>query len=158
MHGCGNFAYEPAYAFRSAMTAGNILVPGNAQGRLSTADPDTEGAVRRTVAVYRKLRPFMVGDFYPLFPHSESDAAWFGYQFHRPDLNAGAVILFRREKSPDSSQQVPLRVIDPKSRYDLSFEDTPDRRTVPGSLMSALPVKIPAAPGSVILYYSPRKR
>lgn len=158
MHGCGNFAYEPAYAFRSAMTAGNILVPGNAQGRLSTADPDTEGAVRRTVAVYRKLRPFMVGDFYPLFPHSESDAAWFGYQFHRPDLDAGAVILFRREKSPDSSQQVPLRAIDAKSRYDVSFEDAPDRRTVPGSLMSALPVEISAAPGSAIVYYSSRKR
>ena len=156
MHGCGNFACEPAYAFRSAMTAGNILVPGNARGRLSTADPDTEEAVRRTVAIYRKLRPFMVGDFYPLFPHSESDAAWFGYQFHRPDLNAGVVILFRRDKSPDVTRQVRLHAIDPKRSYDIRFEDTPEQRTSRGSLMSALPVEIPAAPGSAIIYYKPR--
>ena len=156
MHGCGNFACEPAYAFRSAMTAGNILVPGNARGRLSTADPDTEEAVRRTVAIYRKLRPFMVGDFYPLFPHSESDAAWFGYQFHRPDLNAGVVILFRRDKSPDVTRQVRLHAIDPKRSYDIRFEDTPEQRTARGSAMSALPVEIPAAPGSAIIYYKPR--
>jgi alpha-galactosidase len=157
MHGCGNFAYEPAYAFRSAMTAGNILAPGNPQGRLSTADADTEEAVRRTVAIYRKLRPFMVGDFYPLFPHSASDAAWFGYQFHRPDLNAGAVILFRREKSPDPAQKLRLQGIDPKRSYEVSFEELPDRRSMPGSGLSALPVEIPAAPGSAILYYCPAK-
>ena len=138
------------------MTAGNILVPGNARGRLSTADPDTEEAVRRTVAIYRKLRPFMVGDFYPLFPHSESDAAWFGYQFHRPDLNAGVVILFRRDKSPDVTRQVRLHAIDPKRSYDIRFEDTPEQRTARGSAMSALPVEIPAAPGSAIIYYKPR--
>ena len=158
MHGCGNFAYEPAYAFRSAMTAGNILVPGNAQGRLSTADADTEEVVRRTVAIYRKLRPFMVGDFYPLFSHSESGAVWFGYQFHRPDLNAGAVILFRREKSPEAAQPVRLHDIDPKRSYEVSFEDTPEKRRVVGKVLSALPVEIPAVPGSAIMYYAPRKR
>jgi hypothetical protein len=156
MHGCGNFAYEPSYAFRSAMTAGNILAPGNAQGRLSTADPDTEAAVRRTVAIYRKLRPYMVGDFYPLFPHSESEEAWFGYQFHRPDLKAGAAILFRRGKSNSTTMALPLRATERKKRYEVSFEDTPEKRTVRGAELSALTVEIPAAPGSAILYYRVR--
>ena len=34
MHGCGDFAYEPSYAFRSATTtAGNILIAGNPQSQ-----------------------------------------------------------------------------------------------------------------------------
>jgi hypothetical protein len=59
------------------------------------------------VAIYRKLRPYMVGDFYPLFPHSDSEEVWFGYQFDRPDLKAGAAILFRRGKSKDTKMAVP---------------------------------------------------
>jgi alpha-galactosidase len=157
MHGCGNFAYEPAYAFRSAMTAGNILAPGNAQGRLSTADPATEAAVRRTVAIYRKLRPYMVGDFYPLCPHNDSEEVWFGYQFHRSDLDAGAAILFRRDKSKDAKMPVLLHAVAPKRAYAVSFEDTPETRTLSGNALSALPVEIPGAPGSAIVYYHARR-
>jgi alpha-galactosidase len=156
MHGCGNFAYEPSYDFRSAMTAGNILAPGNPQGRLSTADADTVEAVQRTVAIYRKLRPYMVGDFYPLFLHSDSEEVWFGYQFDRPDLKAGAAILFRRGKSKDTKMAVPLHGLDAKRNYEVSFEDTPDKTTVPGATLSALPVEIPASPGSAIVYYRAR--
>ena len=156
MHGCGNFAYEPSYVFRSAMTSGNILVPGNAQGRLSTADADTEDTVRKTVAIYRKLRPYMTGDFYPLFLHRESEEAWFGYQFHRPDLKAGVAVLFRREKSRDSTMAVALRALEAKRSYEVSFEDTPEKQKLPGARLSALPVAIPSAPGTAIVYYRAR--
>jgi alpha-galactosidase len=157
MHGCGNFAYEPTYAFRSAMTAGNILCPCNKEGRFSLIDADTEESVRRTVAIYRKLRPFMVGDFYPLFPHSESDAAWFGYQFHRPDLKAGAAILFRRDKSPNAGRFVALHAVDLKPRYEVTYEDSPERRTMLGIDLFTLPVEIPSAPGSAIVYYREKR-
>jgi len=157
MHGCGNFAYEPTYAFRSAMTAGNILGVCNPQGRFSTTDADAADAVRRTVAIYHKLRPFMVGDFYPLFPHSQSDAVWFGYQFHRPDLNAGVAIVFRREKNQESTRAVPLQGIDAKRTYEASFEDTLEKTTVPGNQLSALPLEIPGAPGSAIVYYRSKR-
>ncbi len=153
MHGCGNFAYEPSYAFRSAMTSGNILAPGNNQGRLSTADADTAADVQRTVAIYRKLRPFMLGDFYPLFPHSPSEEAWFGYQFHRADQNAGVAILFRREKCKESKQTVALQGIKARRRYEVSFEDTPGKQTMTGAELLALPVEIASAPGSAILFY-----
>jgi alpha-galactosidase len=153
MHGCGNFAYEPSYAFRSAMTAGNILAVGNTAGRFSTTDPETEQSVQRTVGIYRKLRPCMIGDFYPLFPHSSREEMWFGYQFHRSDLKAGVAILFRREKSKDGKMPVPLQALDAKRRYEVSFEDTPERQTMPGATLSALPVEIPSAPGSAIVYY-----
>jgi len=158
MHGCGAFACEPDYVFRSAMTAGNILVHSNKNGVLSAADPDTADAVKRTVAIYRKLRPYMTGDFYPLFPHDASEAVWYGYQFHRPDLNAGIAVIFRREKSADPAKVIELRDIDPKLMYEVTFEDTPGRKLVSGRDLSALEVKVPTAPGSAIVYYRRVKR
>jgi len=64
-------------------------VAGNAEGRLSTADRDTAESVRKTVAIYKKLRPYMVGDFYPLLPHDESESVWYGYQFDNPGGGKG---------------------------------------------------------------------
>jgi hypothetical protein len=37
--------------------------------------------------------------------------------------------------------------------FEVSFEDTPERQTVPGATLSALPVEIPSAPGSTMVYY-----
>ncbi|MBN1420858.1 MAG: alpha-galactosidase, partial [Planctomycetes bacterium] len=64
MHGCGNFGLEPGYVFRSGMTTGNILCVGDDKGHLSTANRETEAAVERTVAIYRTVRPYFLGDFY----------------------------------------------------------------------------------------------
>jgi len=157
LHGCGNFAYEPSYVFRSAMTAGNILAHSNARGLLDTADPDTADAVKRTVAIFKKLRPYMLGDFYPLFPHDASEDVWYGYQFHRPDLDAGVAIIFRREKSAESKKPVQLQGIDPKARYAIGCEDSQQSKSVQGKAMPSFAVEIPSAPGSAILYYRRQK-
>ena len=45
---------------------------------------------------------------------------------------------------------VPLRGLDARRNYEVSFEDTPDKTTVPGATLSALPVEILASPGSAI--------
>jgi hypothetical protein len=37
--------------------------------------------------------------------------------------------------------------------FEVSFEDTLEQQTVPGATLSALPVEIPSAPGSTIVYY-----
>ena len=153
MHGCGNFAYEPDYAFRSAMTAGNILAHSNTKGRLSTADPDTADAVRRTAAIYKKLRPYMLGDFYPLFPHSASEESWYGYQFHRTDMQAGMAVVFRRTKCAETTMPVKLNDVDPTAKYEITYEDTTDKAVVSAAGMSLCQVKIESAPGSAILYY-----
>jgi len=153
MHGCGNFGLEPSYVFRSEMTAGNVLVAGNAKGQLSTGAPDSAELVKKTVAIYRKLRPYMIGDFYPLFAHDESESVWYGYQFDNPRLNAGYAIVFRREKSADSAKSIALRGIDGKATYEITYEDVPGKKTLKGSELSALKVDIPSAPGSAIVYY-----
>jgi alpha-galactosidase len=150
LHGCGNFGYEPSYVFRSEMTAGNILAN-------NTSAPDSADAVKRTVAAFNRVRPYMLGDFHPLFPHDASETAWYGYQFHRPDLDAGVAIIFRREKSGDATQTVHMHGLDPKRTYDVIFEDTGEKRTVTGAQLSSLNVEIPAVPGSVLLLYRASK-
>jgi alpha-galactosidase len=151
LHGCGDFDYEPSYAFRSAMTAGNILCA-------NTSAPDTAEAVKRTVAAYSKVRPYMLGDFYPLFPHRASEQVWYGYQFHRPDLDAGIALLFRREKCHQALAHVRLKGIDPQADYKTSFQDREHTKIERGRRLAALRVEVPSAPGSLLLCYQKVKR
>ncbi|HOD49367.1 MAG TPA: alpha-galactosidase [Candidatus Hydrogenedentes bacterium] len=148
LHGCGNFGLEPAYLFRSAMTTGNILTD-------SPAAPGAgkELAVQRTVAIYNKLRPFMLGDFYPLFAHLADESVWYGFQFHRPDLDAGFALLFRRENSPYLQAELSLKGLNAEKLYVVTYEDRPESEEVSGKALSAYPVSVPEAPGSAILYY-----
>lgn len=146
LHGCAAFGLEPSYAFRSAMTPGNILVPG-------ISIPDSEQAIKQTVAVYQKVRPYMLGDFYPLFPHKPDNNLWFGYQFHRNDKDAGIAILFRREKNPEPEKAVALKGLLPEVTYEVSFEGSEDRQVIKGKELADFKVQIPDAPGSVIVFY-----
>jgi alpha-galactosidase len=76
---------------------------------------------------YKRIRPLLSGDFYPLTPCSLEEA-WIGYQFHRVDWDKGFVLLFRRSKThqvvyPASDTfRLSLRGLDPQSRYRLHFE------------------------------------
>jgi hypothetical protein len=146
MHGCGNFGYEPAYAFRSAMTAGNILCS-------KLYDPGAAEAVKRTVALYHRVRPLMLGDFYPLLPESADEDRWFGWQYHRADTDAGFVLLFRREKCPDSSLTVAIRAVARDGQYRLDLVDAGATKQSNGQALAALTVTVPTAPGSALVFY-----
>ena len=152
-HACGTFGYEPSYTFRSGMCGGNIVIGVNAEGHLGTADAESNEAARRTTAIYRKIRPYLTGDFYPLFPHDAGDAVWFGYQFHQPGNDAGMAILFRRERSTESEQAVPLREIKTGATYAVSFEDASEKLKLRGKELAGFKVQIPSAPGTAIVYY-----
>jgi len=146
LHGCAAFGLEPSYAFRSAMTGGNILVP-------NITMPDHEQAIKQTVAVCKKVRPFMLGDFYPIFPHKPDNNLWFGYQFHRNDMNSGIAILFRREKNAESEKAVQLKGLNPDSAYEVFFEGSEKRQLAKGKELADFKVQIVEAPGSIVLYY-----
>ncbi len=149
MHGCGNFGLEPSYAFRSAMTSGNILcAAGN-------ADPALDDAVARTVALYKLLRPYLVGDFYPLMPHEASDQIWFAYQFHRPDMDAGMAMAFRRAASPDKTVQLKLHGLAPEASYAIGHHDRSVRTKITGREASekGVAISIDDCPGSAVVLY-----
>ena len=150
MHGCADWGQEPSYAFRSAMTAGNII---EGYGRFASHEKVPEDTVKRTVAMYHKLRPYMLGDFYPLFPHDISEYTWYGYQFHRPDHDDGYAMLFRREISGEDTQVIHLHGLKPDMRYEVHFEDTPGTQFLSGKALAAYTVTIPARPGPATQYY-----
>ena len=146
LHGCGNFGLEPSYAFRSAMTPGNILCSS------STAQ-ETEDGMKRSVALYKKLRPYMLGDFHPLFPHSADERVWYGYQFNRPEQTDGLAVVFRRQNAAEEAV-VKLRGLDPERAYVLTDVDNPGVKQLSGGelMEHGLPVKLPPRGSAVILY------
>ena len=65
--------------------------------------------LRRMLDVHRRARPFFRGDFYPLLEHVYSNQCWGAMQFHRPDLRAGMVVVYRRPDSPFTDAQFQLQ-------------------------------------------------
>jgi alpha-galactosidase len=155
LHGCANFGLEPSYISRSAMTAGNILVQSILSGQPSDKDCANIEAVRRTVAVYNRLRPLMLGDFYPLLPHDENPSQWYGYQFDNPELKSGCVFVFRREKCGDASKTIRLKGVDPAGLYEVTNLDMGIPADVSGRnlLNAGLTVAIKDKPGAEIILY-----
>jgi len=152
LHACGVCGLEPSYAFRSAATAGNIFA-------LAAHAPENAEGVRRSVAIQKRLRPCVLGDFHPLLPHSADADRWFAYQFHRPDLDAGYVIVFRRARCADATPpSLQLRGVRARSRYQVTFHDTGERRVMTGAELMSLTVTVPDAPGSAIVIYEPARR
>jgi hypothetical protein len=105
------------------------------------------------VEVFKKVRPYILGDFYPLFPHSADESVWYGYQFYRPDLDAGFALLFRRKDSPYVKARLDIKGIVEDRRYTVTFEDCDGEQTVHGHDLRSFPVEIPSPGESTIVYY-----
>jgi alpha-galactosidase len=105
---------------------------------------------------YRRVQPFFLGDFYPLSPYAREDNTGVAWQWHRPDLKAGVVLVFRRDKCPFSAVQPFLQVLDPKASYDVEVRHglTSDPiQHMTGSDLARIQIPIPDQPGSAILFY-----
>jgi hypothetical protein len=102
------------------------------------------------------LRPYWLGDYYPLTPINLEPDAWCGWQFNRPDLHEGFAMFFRRPKSAKASYEAMLQGIDPKASYDVSLAETYDvnsKRVMTGSELAHLRVDINQTPGSMLVRY-----
>ena len=141
------------------MTAGNVLLKISQTGRPTDMAPAIIEATKKTVAMYKKLRPYMLGDFYPLFPHDESESQWYGYQFDNPDLKGGFAVLFRREKSPDAVKTILLQGVNPAASYEVTDLDAGTVTKVSGKelLEKGATVKIQNSPAAVIITYTTRE-
>jgi hypothetical protein len=65
--------------------------------------------LKRMLDIHRRARPFFRGDFYPLLEHFHSNQFWGAMQFHRADLGAGMVVVYRRPDSPFTRARFQLR-------------------------------------------------
>jgi alpha-galactosidase len=169
------FQTEPDQA---AVYGANLLLPGGLinlptdrtddygcwssfGGQLCLAwDPIDPGFPRaragEQVRLYKKIRHLLSGDFHPLTPCSV-DAPWLAYQFHRPDLNAGVVMVFRRPARIAGGTRflAALKSIDPAKTYVVHFQTEDKGRKMTGAAMiSGIAVEMKSLPGAEIVIYS----
>lgn len=136
------------YVFRSSINSGSLL-----GWNLYLPNFPLEQA-RKMIAEFKRIRPIFYGDYYPLTPHDTSDKVWMAYQFHREDLKQGMVLAFRRHENDDESINLKLRGLDPKIKYDVTFEDTGIKQTLTGeSLQAGINITIQDKPGSMLITY-----
>jgi alpha-galactosidase len=107
----GGGAASTPYLFRSAYNGGIPLmeefrVPGFP---VENVDKGIEEA--------KRLRKYLVGDFYVLNEVTVDPTQWLVMQWHLPDEDAGMVLAFRRHKSPYMTFECKFRGIDPLANY-----------------------------------------
>jgi len=144
------------YEFRSSATGGAICQFAYLDGDFPV---DLAGA---TVAEARENAKFWYGDFYPLTSCTTTPDHWAAYQFHRPDLNAGLVLVFRRSESNYTALELALKGLDPATTYTVEFIDdarAKSSKTMTGqALMSSTELRLPDKGSSLLVRYAPQGR
>ena len=103
---------------------------------------------------YRALRHLIVGDWYPLLPYSRLATDWMAMQWHRPDLGAGIVLVFRRAESPYPIAELALRGLETGATYELASERTGVATRATGDvLLRAFTVEMPERRSSDMIIY-----
>jgi alpha-galactosidase len=148
-HAAGAWAFDP-YSFRSVATMGASLCPD-----IRNKDLPVD-AVNLALGEVKELRPLYFGDYYPLFAINDSEQAWCGWQFDRPELGRGFGMVFRRAKAANASADVALRGLDPQAKYEVEFRDSyvvKEKRTMTGAELAQQHIEIGSAPGSLLILY-----
>lgn len=99
-------------------------------GRLASWPENLRAAARRAVELYKKIRPVLRrGDVYHLLPQTElfvppmvAPAEWDAIEYFAPELGAGVVLAFRAA-SPAESVTLPVRGLEPRTRYRIRWHD-----------------------------------
>jgi len=115
-YGSGVTPVEP-YAFWSNV-APSLGLPIDIRERGLDYD-----ALRKLVAQWREISQYYYGDFYPLTACNRLTDVWVAWQFDRPDLDRGVVMVFRRADSPYESARLKLGGLDPEAKYVLTNID-----------------------------------
>jgi alpha-galactosidase len=140
------------YYFRSSMN-GAVVLGWELNGTYNNASFNTSLA-REDIAEFRALRPYFYGDFYPLTEYSTSDETWMAFQWDRPEERDGIVLAFRRPLALSASISITPHELDPAGDYEVAFEDYGITLIKSGrELLAGIPIKIPEAPGSLLIKY-----
>ena len=112
--------------------------------------------IKQGLAEYREVQPYMFGDFYPLLPYSRDAESWTAWQWDRPEMKDGLVMLLRRPMSPFTSIEVRPNHLDPAAMYDVEIRTTYERapvRRMKGNELAHLQVQLLDVPSSTLIFY-----
>jgi alpha-galactosidase len=146
---------ESLYLMRLGYDAGYGIGPGAA----GVNNDAWVAWVKQAIAEYREVQPYFFSDFYPLLPYSRDAESWTAWQWDRPEMEDGLVMLLRRPKSPFPQIEVRPQHLDLAATYDVEIRTTYDKapvRQMKGSEMAHLRIELPDAPSSTLIFY--RKR
>ncbi|MEP0844083.1 MAG: alpha-galactosidase [Phycisphaerae bacterium] len=137
------------YGFRSGIALMTVMGYDTRRGDLDYA------LLRRLVAQWREVNPYLWGDYYPLTGWSFEPDVWMAWQFHLPDEGKGLVQAMRRPECVYESARFRLRGLDPGSTYRIRDIDRRGETSATGRelIEKGLLVSIPDRPGAEILLY-----
>ena len=141
-----------AYSVRSCATGGYL----GEWDILNPSFPMEEA--KAAIAEVKEDQKYWYGDYYPLSPWSMAPNAWMAYQFHRPDLDEGIVLAFRRKDCPNGEFPVKLRGLNPERTYMVRFSDEQrkeTRKTMLGKELAGMILTIDKPGSSLLVRYEP---
>ena len=152
---CPMFCYLDridSYVFRSMLAAGLSI-----NWDVRKDDFDSEQA-KKNIAEFELTRDLFYGDFYPLTSQSCLLSDWLAYQFHRPDLGRGMVMILRRPDSPYTTAQLQLAGLTEDAIYEVTDADTQSAVNLSGrDLMAPGDYVLPEPESSQLLTYTETK-
>ena len=106
------------YSFHSTMATSLCL------GWIADASDFDLARAKKLTDRYRSIRELLIGAWYPLLPYTRDPRQWMAMQWHRPDLDAGFLLVFRHRESPYRSIEVSLHGLKPDKDYELICDST----------------------------------
>lgn len=85
-------------------------------GRLDLWPEQTKQQARLHVETWKKLRRYLLEDYYPLSAQPGDVESWSGWQFQDPKDESGFVQTFRT-KTPDAAHRFVIHKLDERARY-----------------------------------------
>lgn len=109
---------------------------------------------KELVEKYKSVRHLLVGSWYPLTPFSMEPTSWLVSQYHRPDLDEGMLLVFRRSRSPYKTVQVGMKALVPGKEYAFEFDISGDSMRMTGAaLMEGLELSLDTPSSSELIRY-----
>jgi alpha-galactosidase len=110
--------------------------------------------LKKMIAEFHKVEPYLLSDYYPLTPYSAEPTAWMAWQFDEPG-KGGAVQAFRRAECAEETLALKLQGLDPNAKYELENLDDAGKQTHSGKelMEQGLPVTVKDKPGAALFIY-----
>jgi hypothetical protein len=136
------------YSFNSAMPTSLCF------GWIADAEDFDQERAKELMDRYREVRHLMIGGWYPLFDYSRDLNEWIGSQFHRPELDKGMLLVFRRRESPYPKAELKLHGLSEDAKYKLTSKISGEVYKVSGAeLMDNWMIQLPSRKATDLIVY-----